>query len=116
MLVNAEEETAKVFSQHDEDKAAYMGPNDFSPPSLFPSTISLQLHKRTEGEEERKHAAQLEGAVVRAKATAPLMGCCKGKGYSALNGRMALSEREGELPAWAEVRRKKDFLLLSTGV
>lgn len=82
MLVNTEEETAKVFSQHDKDKAAYMGPNDFSPPSLFPSTVSLQLHKRTEGEEERKHAAQLEGAVVRAKATAPLMGewlCQKGK-------------------------------------
>lgn len=74
MLVNTEKETAEAFSKHDKYKVACIGPNDFSSPSLFPSVVSLLLHKRTEGEEERKHVAQLEGAVVRAKATAVLMG------------------------------------------
>lgn len=90
MLLNADKEIAKVFSQYDKDKVVWIGTNNFSSPPLFPN---LSPCSSKGGRKGRRNAStectELEATAVRAKATTAITGE-SGNG-SARKGRRAPS-------------------------
>lgn len=95
MLLNADKEIAKVFSQYDKDKVVWIGPNNFSSPPLFPNLSPCSSKGGQKGRSAGTERAELEATAVRAKATTAVTG-------ESGNG-SARKEREGELLAWAEM-------------
>lgn len=105
MLLNADKEIAKVFSQYDKDKVVWIGTNNFSSPPLFPN---LSPCSSKGGRKGRRNAStectELEATAVRAKATTAITGE-SGNG-SARKGRRAPSMGWNEYPLQEDKKKR----------